>query len=54
MIHDSTLIGDASVSKLIKQMEVTISGIRKKGLDFLPLEKLIGRKVMEGLWQKEK
>jgi peptidoglycan-N-acetylglucosamine deacetylase len=54
MLHDRAPAGDVPVSELIKQMEVTISGIRKMGLDFLPLEKLIGRKVMEDLWQKEK
>ncbi len=52
MLHDRAPSGDAPVSELIAQMEEAITGIRKKGLDFLPLEKLIGRKVMEGLWQK--
>jgi peptidoglycan/xylan/chitin deacetylase (PgdA/CDA1 family) len=52
MLHDRAPSGGATVSELISQMEEAITGIRKKGLDFLPLEKLIGRKVMEGLWQK--
>jgi len=54
MLHDRAPARDVPVSELIRQMEEIIIGIRKKGLDFLPLEKLIGRKVMEGLWQKEK
>jgi peptidoglycan-N-acetylglucosamine deacetylase len=52
MLHDRAPSGGAPVSELIAQMEEAITGIRKKGLDFLPLEKLTGRKVMEGLWQK--
>ncbi len=54
MLHDRAPAQDVPVSKLIGQVEETVTGIRKKGLDFLPLEKLIGRKVMEDLWQKEK
>jgi len=52
MLHDRIPAEGAPVSELISQMEEAITGARKKGLDFLPLEKLIGRKVMEGLWQK--
>jgi peptidoglycan-N-acetylglucosamine deacetylase len=52
MLHDRVPARSAPVSELIRQMEEAITGIRKKGLDFLPLEKLIGRKVMEGSWQK--
>ena len=54
MLHDRAPAHNAPVSELIRQMEETITGIRKNGLAFLPLEKLIGRKVMEDLWQKEK
>ena len=54
MLHDRAPGQNAPVSELIRQMEETIAGIGKKGLAFLPLEKLIGRKVMEGLWRKEK
>ena len=52
MLHDRVPARGAPVSELIRQMEEAITGIRKKGLDFLPIEKLIGRKVMEGSWQK--
>jgi peptidoglycan/xylan/chitin deacetylase (PgdA/CDA1 family) len=49
MLHDRAPSGGVSVSELIAQMEETITGIRKKGLDFLSLDKLTGRKVMEEL-----
>jgi peptidoglycan-N-acetylglucosamine deacetylase len=52
MLHDRAPSGGVPVSELIVQMEEVVAGIRKKGLDFLPLDKLIGRKVMEELWQK--
>jgi peptidoglycan/xylan/chitin deacetylase (PgdA/CDA1 family) len=54
MLHDRAPAKDIPVSELIRQIKETITGIRKKGLAFLPLEKIIGRKVMEGLWQRQK
>jgi peptidoglycan-N-acetylglucosamine deacetylase len=54
MLHDREPAQNATVSELVRQMEEAIEGIGKKGLAFLPLEKLIGRKVMEGIWQRQK
>jgi peptidoglycan/xylan/chitin deacetylase (PgdA/CDA1 family) len=46
MLHDRAP-SEATVDELMGQFEAVIKGIRERGLDFMPLEQIIGKEIMQ-------
>jgi peptidoglycan-N-acetylglucosamine deacetylase len=47
LLHDSLPLGEGSRLAWLREMETLLRGLKRKGLSVLPLQKLIGRPVMD-------
>jgi peptidoglycan-N-acetylglucosamine deacetylase len=47
LLHDSMPLGEAGCREWLREMEILLSGLKRQGRSVWPLQKLIGRPVMD-------